>query len=407
MAVTVAVALGSQWSTAAAVPPPQQPPQAPQAQQPVASPSATDSESLQAEVDALRAALDRLEVDASRAVEEYNAARAALQSTTLEELRTQSDMALAREAAIDSRAAAERRVRALYRSGVGVDNPLVSLRGSDDMGDVAVAVRTTRALLADDQQVVAESQEAIEAGIALNAELIELRSARVQAQADAETHRRTVELSLQQTAQLLERTDAALVAAVERERRAADALALEIALAAAADAATSTGGVIGGEVIGGEVTSGVAATPAISATSPEIASFLDEAAANAPDPAIGRAVTAAASRLGLPYTWGATGPTTFDCSGLTQWSYRQAGVDIPRNSRAQFAGLTVTPVGSLAVGDLVFFSSDQTPGGIHHVGMYVGSGLMIHAPRTGDVVKVSPVGRTAVFGAVRPVPVGA
>jgi cell wall-associated NlpC family hydrolase len=108
-------------------------------------------------------------------------------------------------------------------------------------------------------------------------------------------------------------------------------------------------------------------------------------------------VSVARKYLGARYVWGATGPQTFDCSGFTSYVYRQVGVSIPRVSRDQInAGERVSRK-DLAPGDLVFFGSP-----IHHVGMYIGGGMMIHAPSTGDVVKISPAFRSNYVGACRP-----
>jgi cell wall-associated NlpC family hydrolase len=97
----------------------------------------------------------------------------------------------------------------------------------------------------------------------------------------------------------------------------------------------------------------------------------------------GAAFAAAQGRLGSPYVYGASGPSSFDCSGLTSWAYAQAGVSIPRTSEAQAQyGTRITSVSDLRVGDLVFFFGD-----LHHVGLYAGNGQIIHAPRTGTVVR--------------------
>lgn len=118
------------------------------------------------------------------------------------------------------------------------------------------------------------------------------------------------------------------------------------------------------------------------------------------------AMGAALDQVGDPYVWGATGPDAFDCSGLTSWSYGQAGVVIPRVSRDQYtAGGTAVDVDQLLPGDLVFFATaDWDPGVVHHVGMYVGHGLMVAAPRPGLTVRVEPVPAADYVGAVRPVP---
>ncbi|MDL5156846.1 C40 family peptidase [Actinomycetospora termitidis] len=100
------------------------------------------------------------------------------------------------------------------------------------------------------------------------------------------------------------------------------------------------------------------------------------------------ALRAALSRQGAPYVWGATGPNTFDCSGLVQWAYRQIGVGMPRVAAAQQqVGQLVDPA-QVQVGDLIFFGSPAT-----HVGIYVGGGRFLEAPQSGDVVKVAPVRR--------------
>ncbi|MGW6706015.1 NlpC/P60 family protein [Streptomyces sp. NPDC054956] len=110
-----------------------------------------------------------------------------------------------------------------------------------------------------------------------------------------------------------------------------------------------------------------------------------------------RAVAFAYGAIGKPYVWGATGPGSFDCSGLTQAAWRAAGVSLPRTTYTQInAGQRVSR-DQLAPGDLVFFYS-----GVSHVGMYVGNGQMIHAPRPGSTVRLAPVDSMPWAGASRP-----
>ena len=98
-----------------------------------------------------------------------------------------------------------------------------------------------------------------------------------------------------------------------------------------------------------------------------------------------RALRAALTRQGAPYIWGAEGPTTFDCSGLVMWAYRQVGVSLPRVAYDQ--SRVGTPVVSgLLPGDLIALYSP-----VSHIGIYVGNGLYLNAPQSGDVVKVSRV----------------
>lgn len=126
-----------------------------------------------------------------------------------------------------------------------------------------------------------------------------------------------------------------------------------------------------------------------------------------PLPTTSVALTWAFSELGKPYVWAATGPDSFDCSGLTQFVWHQAGEDIPRVAADQDTWSVPVPLSQLVPGDLVFFGRSD----IHHVGIYIGDGLMINAPHTGDVVRVSSIwwSDLAGFGRVHdtgtPVPV--
>jgi peptidoglycan DL-endopeptidase CwlO len=122
-------------------------------------------------------------------------------------------------------------------------------------------------------------------------------------------------------------------------------------------------------------------------------------------------VVAVAKRyLGVPYVWGGTSPSGFDCSGLCQYSYQKIGISIPRTSREQFKIGTYIPPDrqdALAKGDLVFFGYNGDPGRVHHVGIYAGGGDFIEAPAAGlDVCVSSLTGRISArgdyVGAVRP-----
>ena len=128
------------------------------------------------------------------------------------------------------------------------------------------------------------------------------------------------------------------------------------------------------------------------------------------------AIDAALSQLNLPYAWGGGGSRGpgpgqapdlgvigFDCSGLTQYAYHQAGIPIQRNSRAQYASLPKVDSDDLRPGDLVFWATNPAdPGTIYHVAIYLGAGKMVEAPQSGDVVKVSNMRWSGYAGAVRP-----
>ncbi|MGW9121818.1 C40 family peptidase, partial [Streptomyces sp. NPDC055663] len=105
----------------------------------------------------------------------------------------------------------------------------------------------------------------------------------------------------------------------------------------------------------------------------------------------------ARAQIGKPYVWGATGPSSYDCSGLTQAAWKAAGVDIPRTTWDQVEIGTRVATADLRPGDLVFFYDD-----ISHVGIYKGDGMMIHAPKPGANVREESIYYMPIYGSVRP-----
>jgi cell wall-associated NlpC family hydrolase len=115
------------------------------------------------------------------------------------------------------------------------------------------------------------------------------------------------------------------------------------------------------------------------------------------------AVREAESQIGKPYQWGASGPNSYDCSGLTMWSYDQVGVHLDHWTGYQWQEGAHVARDILRPGDLVFFAYNTSdPSTIHHVGMYIGNGEMVEAPYTGANVQISSYDRPDYIGAVRP-----
>jgi len=336
-----------------------------------ADPAAGSAGSAAARASALRAQVEALEHDVEVAAEDHADAADQLTSLVSTEAGAERARRAAQRAAEAEASAAGRRARALQRSGGRLELALGVVRGTEP-ADVLGAQRAVEALVGADARAVAAAGSALDRAVAASARVQSLRRQRQQLEAE---------------------TGAAA-------RRADDALAARTALLAAADAEVARLLLVQREEAERAATADAARTLARDLGADPAA----PPAAGAGDPRVAAAIAAARTRLGLPYVWGATGPDTFDCSGLVQWAYRQAGVQLPRTTRQQYAALPRVPLDELAPGDLVLYADGPDPASIHHVGLVVGDGLMVHAPRTGDVVREAAIGRRSVYAAVRPVP---
>jgi cell wall-associated NlpC family hydrolase len=186
-----------------------------------------------------------------------------------------------------------------------------------------------------------------------------------------------VEQANQQEQSLLSQVNGE-IATLIAEEKAREAAQLRASLEAIANSGSSSSG-------------GGSRVPASSVGSGDIPSL------PAPSPRAAAAIAYAEAQLGKPYEYAATGPNTFDCSGLTMMAWAAAGVSMAHYSGAQYAAFPHVPLDELQPGDLIFWG----PGGSEHVAMYVGGGLQIAATHTGDYVRIQPVGSNPV-GAARP-----
>ena len=107
-------------------------------------------------------------------------------------------------------------------------------------------------------------------------------------------------------------------------------------------------------------------------------------------------IQAALSRIGSPYSWGGSGPSAFDCSGLVMWSFQQAGISLPHSSQALAVGGQSVSMDQMQPGDLVTYYSDAS-----HVGIYIGDGMMVHASTYGTPVRVAPVNNAPIHNVRR------
>jgi cell wall-associated NlpC family hydrolase len=323
----------------------------------------------------LRHQMARLQVQQSVAIERYDGIQDQLQQAVSTELSNGDQATSLATHAQDAQDAVVGRARALYMSGGQLSLIATVLSGSTP-GDVLERAQTVRSVIGSDSLTAAADQAvAVQAAGIAKASTVS-REQVVALRQEATVSLLQVQALLARQRALLQHADKTVVRLAAAEQRAAEARAL-------ADAANS---------------SRAAGVPVGSGDSASLPSTIE-----GPNAAATAAIAAARSKLGTPYLWGATGPSRFDCSGLMLWSYARAGVPLPRTSRAQYAGLPHVALSDLQPGDLVFYATNTSdPGTIHHVAMYLGDGLVIHAPHTGDVVRYAPVAMGGLIGAVRP-----
>ena len=308
--------------------------------------------------------MDKLDEDLEIAAEAYNEARAQYESVTASVTANEARAAevAAHQQTLQSNLAT--RVASMYRQG-----PLAELEvlfGASTFEELATAIEVLRTVNEQEAAQVADLKTTTAELERLHAELA-AQQAEAKAQSDImKSQKIEVERQLSERNRVLDGVESE-IAQILREQEAEARRRAEAAAAAARAAAKPA------------ASSGDYGTPTKAPRS--------------------EVVSIALSKLGSPYKWAASGPNSFDCSGFTMWVYRQVGVSLPHSSRAQINSGQRVSRDNLAPGDLVFFGRTT----IHHVGIYVGSGNYVHAPSTGDVVKVSSLsGRSDYAGACRP-----
>jgi cell wall-associated NlpC family hydrolase len=311
--------------------------------------------------------VQQLQTKAEVATERYDAIEERLGQAVTDRMLAQRDVDAAQAGSDAAVSMSEDRVRALYESGGPATLFATVLDGSDltdalsRYHDVGVVLGTDR-LQVDDQTARVDRARAVAARLAASA----ARVTALQKQAAA---------AAAQVQGLVDAAQQALDAADTQVRRL---VAQAAAAAAAASAASFEQAVLDA---GGSLSSDMTPPNAVAA----------------------RAIAAAKTKLGDPYLWGGTGPDAYDCSGLTQFAYGTAGIALPRVAADQWNVGAHVGLDELLPGDLLFWATDTSnPATIHHVALYVGGGMMIAAPHTGDVVKVEPVYMDGYIGATRP-----
>lgn len=329
----------------------------------------------QPSIEEVQAKVDALNHDAEAATERYNGAKeqADQQSSKVEALLSQ--VAQRTQALNDARRVLGQYAAAQYRSG-GVDTTSAFMLSSNPQ-DFFDQTHQMKRMTSNQQDAVENFRTQQATTTQKRTEAVKSLDALNASQAKLQTEKATVKEKLAAAQTLLntlttqEKARLAALAAKKAEddrKRAAAIAAQEKAAREAAAKAASTG----------------------TSTGTGTGSNTSSSAAD-------QAIAFARKQLGKPYVWGATGPESYDCSGLTQAAWKAAGIDLPRTTWDQVNAGSRVSASDLRPGDLVFFYDD-----ISHVGLYIGDGNMIHAPHTGTVVKIAPITEMPIYGYSRP-----
>ena len=319
----------------------------------------------------LQAEVSQLQLRVEIASERYDGAQAALVQLVITQEQATRAATAAIEAADNARAVADTTTRALYMSG-GITGLYATVLSGQNPALLQAGLHSVQVVSDADTDALATVGASLQAAAAANAEVASLRTKQDELTAQAANATADAQNALAEEQAALQGAKAQVVALeqqfqaqVAAEKAARDARTLAAARrAAAAVGLVNTGGVS------------------------RIALF---------------AIEAAQTQVGKPYMYGAAGPDSWDCSGLTQWAFAQAGVLIPRTAADQYAAIpTKVGLGQLEPGDLLFWATNTAdPTSIHHVAIYVGNGLMVAAPHTGSNVQVEPVYLDGYIGAAR------
>jgi peptidoglycan DL-endopeptidase CwlO len=311
----------------------------------------------QAQAQRVLGQIDQIDQSLGAAVEQYNLANVRLQKIEGDLRENRKQLRLARaNLKIAQKSLAARLVTA-YTSTQ--DNSTLSLLlGSTSFEDLLNRVETVNSTSSQDANIV---RQVASSRAAIQRNRTQLRDAHAEQQrivAQKAAQRQHIESQLAARRHLL----SSIRGEIQRIKAAEAAQQRQLAAAAQSRLAGQTAPSVSGIGVG-------ASTP--------------EGSTIAPPNVHGGVVGVAMSYLGVPYVWGGSSPRGFDCSGLVMYAFAAVGISLPHSSYAQFnMGIPVS-IGQLQPGDLVFFS------GASHVGIYIGGGQFIHAPHTGDVVKIS------------------
>jgi peptidoglycan DL-endopeptidase CwlO len=305
--------------------------------------------------------LQQLESQLEKAIEAYDAANVKLDAIHAKLRVNRHEFAVARSNLGKAQKRLGARLRNLYVNGEN-NSTLELILGAKSLDDLLSRIDTVSRVSDEDSQVLGEVKR-FRAAVARQAVVLRnARAAQERVVAQRAALKAQIEQGVHEHEQLYSSIQSEIVRLQAEEARRQAELRRQLAARLVQQRAAQQRA-IENTVVG------------VTAQTPD--------AAVAPPSQFGGVVGLAEHYLGTPYAWGASGPSAFDCSGLVSYVYSKEGVSLPHNAASQWNRGTYVSRDQLQAGDLVFFD------GLGHVGIYVGGGQFIHAPHTGDVVKIS------------------
>jgi cell wall-associated NlpC family hydrolase len=328
----------------------------------VGSASAQTITSKRAQAESIMAEVESMQADLGQTIEAWNYANLELDRIEGDLVTNAKHLAAARKSLGVAQRRIQERLRDLYVNGEG-DSTLEVILGSSSLDDIIARLDAIERVSSQDTQILRTVKQYRREVETRRSNLQEARADQAQIVAEQAAQKQSIESQIAEQDRLLESVkDEIAEMRAEEQRR-------QVALAEQARARAQAAEL---------------ASQATAQQTYDTALVVPTYDPNLPAPRYGHVVGIALQYLGIPYVWGGSSPSTgFDCSGFSMYVFAQVGVSLPHHAASQYGYGTPVPYDQIAAGDLVFFS------GLGHMGIAIGNGQFIHAPHTGDVVKIS------------------